>query len=79
MFLTPISWCFRTKVKTVTFLLPVDDIYTSRPVLKKHQEEPKITELAPISETDSWAQDPFKIVEWALDVDHETKRTNGLH
>ncbi|XP_074536301.1 coiled-coil domain-containing protein 195-like [Halichoeres trimaculatus] len=43
----------RTKVKTVTFLLPVDDIYTSRPVLKKHQEEPKITELAPISETDS--------------------------
>ncbi|XP_034556762.1 uncharacterized protein LOC117825184 [Notolabrus celidotus] len=43
----------RTKVKTVTFLLPVDDIYTSRPVLKKHQEGPKITELASISETDS--------------------------
>lgn len=45
---------FRAKVKTVTFLLPVDDIYTSRPVLTKHQDEPKITELAPITETDSW-------------------------
>ncbi|XP_051255145.1 uncharacterized protein LOC127362907 [Dicentrarchus labrax] len=43
----------RTKVKTVTFLLPVDDIYTNRPVLTKHQEEPKITELASITETDS--------------------------
>uniref|UniRef100_UPI0037E8A106 putative coiled-coil domain-containing protein 195 n=1 Tax=Semicossyphus pulcher TaxID=241346 RepID=UPI0037E8A106 len=43
----------RAKVKTVTFLLPVDDIYTSRPVLTKHQEERKITELASISETDS--------------------------
>ncbi|CAJ1065460.1 uncharacterized protein LOC117825184 [Xyrichtys novacula] len=43
----------RTKVKTVTFLLPVDDIYTSRPVLKKKQKEPKITELASISETES--------------------------
>ncbi|KAM6987590.1 uncharacterized protein LKV04_010437 [Tautogolabrus adspersus] len=43
----------RTKVKTVTFLLPVDDIYTSRPVLTKHQEGPKITELTSISETDS--------------------------
>ncbi|KAG8002014.1 hypothetical protein GBF38_012330 [Nibea albiflora] len=43
----------RAKVKTVTFLLPVDDIYTNRPVLTKHQEEPKITELASISETDS--------------------------
>lgn len=44
---------FRSKVKTVTFLLPVDDIYTNRPVLTKHQEGPKITELASISETDS--------------------------
>ncbi|KAM4589748.1 uncharacterized protein V3H82_003792 [Fundulus diaphanus] len=43
----------RAKVKTVTFLLPVDDIYTSRPVLTKHQEEPKITGLASIAETDS--------------------------
>ncbi|GAA6234423.1 uncharacterized protein LOC108895261 [Lates japonicus] len=43
----------RAKVKTVTFLLPVDDIYTNRPVLTKHQEEPKITELASITETDS--------------------------
>uniref|UniRef100_A0A3Q3IXZ1 Uncharacterized protein n=1 Tax=Monopterus albus TaxID=43700 RepID=A0A3Q3IXZ1_MONAL len=41
------------KVKTVTFLLPVDDIYTNRPVLTKYQEEPKITELASITETDS--------------------------
>ncbi|XP_070762137.1 putative coiled-coil domain-containing protein 195 [Enoplosus armatus] len=43
----------RAKVKTVTFLLPVDDIYTNRPVLTKHQEEPKITEQASITETDS--------------------------
>ncbi|XP_042269874.1 putative coiled-coil domain-containing protein 195 [Thunnus thynnus] len=43
----------RAKVKTVTFLLPVDDIYTNRPVLTKPQEEPKITELASITETDS--------------------------
>ncbi|KAG7238729.1 hypothetical protein INR49_031245 [Caranx melampygus] len=43
----------RAKVKTVTFLLPVDDIYTNRPVLTKHQEEPKLTELASITETDS--------------------------
>uniref|UniRef100_A0A3B4Z4W2 Si:ch211-235m3.10 n=1 Tax=Stegastes partitus TaxID=144197 RepID=A0A3B4Z4W2_9TELE len=41
------------KVKTVTFLLPVDDIYTSRPVLSKHQEEPEIPDLASITETDS--------------------------
>uniref|UniRef100_A0A3P9QII2 Uncharacterized LOC103474599 n=1 Tax=Poecilia reticulata TaxID=8081 RepID=A0A3P9QII2_POERE len=41
------------KVKTVTFLLPVDDIYTSRPVLTKHKEEPKITGLASIAETES--------------------------
>ncbi|KAL6116123.1 uncharacterized protein ACO6RY_00810 [Pungitius sinensis] len=43
----------RTKGKTVTFLLPVDDIYTNRPVLTKHQDGPKITELDSISETDS--------------------------
>lgn len=43
---------FRSKVKTVTFLLPVDDIYTSRPVLSKHQEA-KITDLAAITETKS--------------------------
>ncbi|CAN9511383.1 unnamed protein product [Ophioblennius macclurei] len=43
----------RAKVKTVTFLLPVDDIYTSRPVLSKHLEEPKVTHLASITETDS--------------------------
>uniref|UniRef100_A0A3Q3WFI1 Uncharacterized protein n=1 Tax=Mola mola TaxID=94237 RepID=A0A3Q3WFI1_MOLML len=41
------------KVKTVTFLLPVDDIYTNRPVLTKHQDGSKITELASITETDS--------------------------
>lgn len=44
---------FRTKVKTVTFLLPVDDIYTNRPVLTKHQDGPKVTELDSITETDS--------------------------
>lgn len=47
----------RAKVKTVTFLLPVDDIYTNRPVLTKHRDEPKITELASITETDSWAEE----------------------
>ncbi|RVE64809.1 hypothetical protein OJAV_G00129750 [Oryzias javanicus] len=43
----------RAKVKTVTFLLPVDDIYTSRPALIKHQEEPRVTDLASVTETDS--------------------------
>nr|XP_046245098.1 uncharacterized protein LOC124059276 [Scatophagus argus] len=43
----------RAKVKTVTFLLPVDDIYTNRPVLTKHREEPKVTETAAMAETDS--------------------------
>ncbi|KAM9733762.1 uncharacterized protein ACNS7B_015744 [Menidia menidia] len=43
----------RAKVKTVTFLLPVDDIYTSRPVLTKHLEEPKLTGLASIADADS--------------------------
>ncbi|TNN55783.1 hypothetical protein EYF80_033955 [Liparis tanakae] len=43
----------RSKVKTVTFLLPVDDIYTNRPALAEHQEGPKITELLSITETDS--------------------------
>ncbi|KAM9318677.1 uncharacterized protein KZ484_022940 [Pholidichthys leucotaenia] len=43
----------RSKVKTVSFLLPVDDIYTSRPALTKHQEDPKLTDLTSISETDS--------------------------
>ncbi|XP_062241909.1 uncharacterized protein LOC133951776 [Platichthys flesus] len=43
----------RAKVKTVTFLLPVDDIYTNRPVLTKHREESKTSELASIMETDS--------------------------
>lgn len=40
-------------MKTVTFLLPVDDIYTNRPVLSKDQNGSRITELASISETDS--------------------------
>lgn len=44
---------FRAKVKTVTFLLPVDDIYTNRPVLSKRQDGPRAPELAPISETES--------------------------
>lgn len=46
-------WYYRAKVKTVTFLLPVDDIYTNRPVLSKDQNGSRITELASISETDS--------------------------
>ncbi|KAM9852824.1 uncharacterized protein ACBR49_003688 [Aulostomus maculatus] len=43
----------RAKVKTVTFLLPVDDIYTNRPVLAKPPDDARITKLAPITETDS--------------------------
>ncbi|XP_029026645.1 uncharacterized protein LOC114867797 [Betta splendens] len=43
----------RAKVKTVTFLLPVDDIYTSRPVLTKHQEESEFHQLTSVTETDS--------------------------
>ncbi|XP_047450665.1 uncharacterized protein LOC125013809 [Mugil cephalus] len=43
----------RSKVKTVTFLLPVDDIYTSRPVLTKNQKEPNTMDLASTSETNS--------------------------
>ncbi|XP_037123707.1 uncharacterized protein LOC119132485 isoform X2 [Syngnathus acus] len=42
----------RAKVKTVTFLLPVDDIYTSKPVLSKPQE-PTTTKLTPITDTES--------------------------
>lgn len=48
-----VSLLYRAKVKTVTFLLPVDDIYTNRPVLPKHQEETRINEAESISETDS--------------------------
>ncbi|KAM8903402.1 putative coiled-coil domain-containing protein 195 [Spinachia spinachia] len=43
----------RTKGKTVTFLLPVDDIYTNRPVLTNHQDGPKVPELDSITKTDS--------------------------
>ncbi|KAM4627538.1 putative coiled-coil domain-containing protein 195 [Polymixia lowei] len=43
----------RAKVKTVTFLLPVDDIYTNQPVLTKHQEDHKMNDLDSITETDS--------------------------
>nr|XP_043887660.1 uncharacterized protein LOC122773221 [Solea senegalensis] len=43
----------RAKVKTVTFLLPVDDIYTNRPALYKHQGEPAFSQLTSIDETDS--------------------------
>lgn len=44
---------FRAKVKTVSFLLPVDDIYTNRPVLTRPDNETRIKELTPITETDS--------------------------
>uniref|UniRef100_A0A9J8C6S7 Si:ch211-235m3.10 n=1 Tax=Cyprinus carpio carpio TaxID=630221 RepID=A0A9J8C6S7_CYPCA len=43
----------RAKVKTVTFLLPVDDIYTNRPVLAEHLSERSTCELQAIAETDS--------------------------
>ncbi|KAK7156947.1 hypothetical protein R3I94_006867 [Phoxinus phoxinus] len=43
----------RAKVKTVTFLLPVDDIYTNRPVLAEHLPERSTCELKTIAETDS--------------------------
>ncbi|KAK7882576.1 hypothetical protein WMY93_028750 [Mugilogobius chulae] len=43
----------RVKVKTVSFLLPVDDIYTNRPVLPKHQEEFKTKESEFLTLTDS--------------------------
>ncbi|CAL1570479.1 unnamed protein product [Knipowitschia caucasica] len=42
----------RAKVKTVSFLLPVDDIYTNRPVLPKHQDE-NTHQSQCISQTDS--------------------------
>ncbi|TRY57982.1 hypothetical protein DNTS_027336 [Danionella cerebrum] len=42
----------RVKVKTVTFLLPVDDIYTNRP-MGEQQSEGSSCELQTISETDS--------------------------
>uniref|UniRef100_A0A3B4A3N1 Uncharacterized protein n=1 Tax=Periophthalmus magnuspinnatus TaxID=409849 RepID=A0A3B4A3N1_9GOBI len=38
------------KVKTVSFLLPVDDIYTNRPVLPKHQEESTTNESESITQ-----------------------------
>ncbi|XP_067307656.1 putative coiled-coil domain-containing protein 195 [Pseudorasbora parva] len=43
----------RAKVKTVTFLLPVDDIYTNRPALAEHLPERSTCELKTITETDS--------------------------
>ncbi|KAK2881536.1 hypothetical protein Q8A67_018804 [Cirrhinus molitorella] len=43
----------RAKVKTVTFLLPVDDIYTNRPALAEHLSEKSTCELQAIEETDS--------------------------
>ncbi|XP_055022984.1 uncharacterized protein LOC129412666 [Boleophthalmus pectinirostris] len=43
----------RAKVKTVSFLLPVDDIYTNRPVLPKHQGECSKNESESITQTDS--------------------------
>ncbi|KAI7800750.1 hypothetical protein IRJ41_011382 [Triplophysa rosa] len=43
----------RAKVKTVTFLLPVDDIYTNRPVMAEHLPDRPACELGEIAETDS--------------------------
>ncbi|KAL7842730.1 hypothetical protein SRHO_G00244190 [Serrasalmus rhombeus] len=43
----------RAKVKTVTFLLPVEDIYTSRPVLANRVPDRSSQDLNAIVETDS--------------------------
>ncbi|KAJ8280351.1 hypothetical protein GJAV_G00053520 [Gymnothorax javanicus] len=43
----------RAKVKTVTFLLPVDDIYTNRPFLANHRPGRNTYDLGVIVEKDS--------------------------
>ncbi|KAG9278539.1 putative coiled-coil domain-containing protein 195 [Astyanax mexicanus] len=43
----------RARVKTVTFLLPVEDIYTNRPVLANHVPNRSSQDLNAIMETDS--------------------------
>ncbi|KAK2868774.1 hypothetical protein Q7C36_000645 [Tachysurus vachellii] len=43
----------RAKEKTVTFLLPVDDIYTNRPFVADHLPDTSSCDLQAISETDS--------------------------
>ncbi|XP_066509017.1 putative coiled-coil domain-containing protein 195 [Hoplias malabaricus] len=43
----------RAKVKTVTFLLPVEDIYTNRPVLPNRMVDKSSSDLNAIVETDS--------------------------
>ncbi|KAF7692740.1 hypothetical protein HF521_010350 [Silurus meridionalis] len=43
----------RAKEKTVTFLLPVDDIYTNRPFMADHLTDTSSCDLQVISETDS--------------------------
>ncbi|XP_053508282.1 putative coiled-coil domain-containing protein 195 [Ictalurus furcatus] len=43
----------RAKEKTVTFLLPVDDIYTNRPFMADHLSDTSPCDLQVISETDS--------------------------
>ncbi|KAJ8368391.1 hypothetical protein SKAU_G00084190 [Synaphobranchus kaupii] len=43
----------RAKVKTVTFLLPVDDIYTNRPFLASHVPDRNTYDLGVIVEKDS--------------------------
>lgn len=47
---------FRAKVKSVTFLLPVEDIYTNRPVLAHHAPDRNSRDLSAIVETDSWGR-----------------------
>ncbi|KAG7319631.1 hypothetical protein KOW79_016774 [Hemibagrus wyckioides] len=43
----------RAKEKTVTFLLPVDDIYTNRPFVADHLPDTSSCDLQETSETDS--------------------------
>ncbi|KAG5837683.1 uncharacterized protein LOC135236807 [Anguilla rostrata] len=43
----------RAKVKTVTFLLPVEDIYTNRPFLANHRPDRNTYDLGVIVEKDS--------------------------
>ncbi|XP_076837024.1 uncharacterized protein LOC143482550 [Brachyhypopomus gauderio] len=43
----------RAKVKTVTFLLPVEDIYTNQPVLASRLSDRRSRDLNVIAETDS--------------------------
>ncbi|KAJ3590265.1 hypothetical protein NHX12_008219 [Muraenolepis orangiensis] len=66
----------RAKVKTVTFLLPVDDIYTNRPVLTKHLEDSRTTELdSRTTELDSRTTD---LDSRTTELDSRTKELDSI-